>query len=367
MAEESKLYRKVALERLSSPEQLDMMTTVTTPYGWLALATVGLIIFMALVWGFLGSIPMKVKGTGIMMRQGGISRVVSLGSGQISEIFVGVNDYVNKGQVVARVRDPIKLAELQSLKERLDDMQSQNAEVVRNMRSRTQFLKKRLADQEDLLRKGLITPSKIETTRVEMNEAQLSMTKSVHEINALKREVEIKEEKLNIDSRVVSSMSGRVIEVRVSIGSIVREGTTLISLENTEQKLEAVVYVPIVDGKKVKAGMEIDITPSSVKKEESGSMLGLVTEVSEYPVSYEGMMSILDNQKLAELLAKETPYAVQVDFIPDIRKEGEYRWTTGKNPPVAIKSGTLCTGEITVEKKKPIDFIIPFITSKIGI
>jgi HlyD family secretion protein len=367
MADASKLFRKVALDRLSSPEQLDMMTTVTTPYGWLSLATFGIIIAVAIIWGFLGSIPVKVKGQGMLMRQGGISRVVSLGPGQLSEIFVSINDSVNRGQVVARMSDPIKLAELQNMRARLEELESQNGEIVKNLKNRTRFLKKRLADQEELLKKGLIIPAKVETTRGELNDAALTMSKSVYETNALKREVEIKEEKLNIDSRVVSAVSGRVIEIKVSVGSVIGGGTTIINLENTEKKLEAIIYVPISEGKKVKAGMEIDVTPSTVKKEESGSLLGLVTSVSEYPVTYEGMMSILDNEQLARLLSRDTPYAVQVDFIPDIRKEGEYRWSTGKVSSVAIKSGTLCLGEIIVEQKRPISFIMPYITSRLGL
>ena len=35
------IFRKVALERLSSPEQLDQLMQVTSPKGWLALAGLG--------------------------------------------------------------------------------------------------------------------------------------------------------------------------------------------------------------------------------------------------------------------------------------------------------------------------------------
>lgn len=367
MQDESKLFRKASLDRLASPEQLDMMTTVTTPYGWLALATFGMILFMALVWGFLGSIPIKVKGDGIIMRQSGVSRVLSFGSGQVSEIFVGVNDYINPGQVVARVSDPIRFTELQNLRARLSEKQAYNAQLTINLNNRVGFLKKRLADQEELMRKGLITPSKVESTRGEINEALLSISNGVSELNSLRREVEIKEEKLNIDSRIVSTISGRIVEINVSQGTIIREGTTILSVENPDEKLGAIIYIPIGEGKKVKPGMEIDVTPASVKKEETGSLLGLVTSVSAYPVTYEGMMNTLGNEELAKMFAKVTPYAVMVDFIPDIRKEGEYRWSTGNTSSIQIKSGTLCVGDITVGKKRPISYIIPFFTSTIGL
>ena len=101
--EKKEIFRKVSLERLSSPEQLDMLTRVTTSTGWLALVVLGAILAMALVWGFWGSIPIKVRGQGILLSQGGITNVVTLGAGQVTEVVVQANDYVRRGQVVARI------------------------------------------------------------------------------------------------------------------------------------------------------------------------------------------------------------------------------------------------------------------------
>ena len=43
--------------------------------------------------------------------------------------------------------------------------------------------------------------------------------------------------------------------------------------------LEAIVYIPSVHGKKIRPGMEVQIAPSTVKKEEFGYLLGTVTYV----------------------------------------------------------------------------------------
>ncbi len=48
------IFREVALERLSSPDELDRLLKVTDSKAWIAqLATFGLII-VALVWGYIG-------------------------------------------------------------------------------------------------------------------------------------------------------------------------------------------------------------------------------------------------------------------------------------------------------------------------
>ncbi|MFL6291034.1 MAG: NHLP bacteriocin system secretion protein, partial [Thermoanaerobaculia bacterium] len=59
------IFRKVALERLSSPEQLDQLMQVTSPRGWLALGAFGTLLNTALGWAELGTIPTDATGEGI--------------------------------------------------------------------------------------------------------------------------------------------------------------------------------------------------------------------------------------------------------------------------------------------------------------
>ena len=43
-----KLLRKASVEKLSSPEQLDMMMRVTSPMGWVAVVAIGAMIVVAI-------------------------------------------------------------------------------------------------------------------------------------------------------------------------------------------------------------------------------------------------------------------------------------------------------------------------------
>ena len=49
---ENKIFRKVSLDRLSSPEELDQRLTVVSPIGWVALIAVALLISAGFIWGF---------------------------------------------------------------------------------------------------------------------------------------------------------------------------------------------------------------------------------------------------------------------------------------------------------------------------
>ena len=50
MSQPSNIFRKVSLERLASPEQLDQLMRVTDARGWVALAGLGLILLTAVGW-----------------------------------------------------------------------------------------------------------------------------------------------------------------------------------------------------------------------------------------------------------------------------------------------------------------------------
>jgi hypothetical protein len=65
------MFRKVALERMSSPEQLDQLLQVTAPRSWLALAALMGLLGTAIGWGFLGRISTTISGQGVLVRENG--------------------------------------------------------------------------------------------------------------------------------------------------------------------------------------------------------------------------------------------------------------------------------------------------------
>lgn len=76
--EQKELFRKAALERLSSPEELDQLMQVTNPKGWLALLGLAGLILAALIWGILGHIPTIAQGQGVLLRQEGATGLEAL-------------------------------------------------------------------------------------------------------------------------------------------------------------------------------------------------------------------------------------------------------------------------------------------------
>jgi len=277
------LFRKVALERLSSPEQMDQLIHVTSPRGWLALFALLLLLATAVGWGVVGRVPTQVLGEGILIKPGGVQKVVARTSGQVTRLSAAVGEVVERGAVVATI-----------------------------------FLSDERA------------------------ESQLDYITSPH--------------------------SGRILEVMVSEGNAVSPGTPIANIESLEQELEAVIYVPLADGKKVRPGMVVQISPSTVRREEYGLMLGTVRSVAEYPSTPQGMMRLLENANLVERLSGDgTPIEVLADLTRDPTTQTGYKWTSSRGPPITIQRGTVCTATITVKEQRPITLVIPAFKEILGL
>lgn len=94
------LYRKSALEKISSPDQLDRALKITPPLSWLALFGITLIVGAAVVWAFFGSIPVTMNVNGIIAPPSATNAIYAQESGTVSELYVSPGDPIEKGDVL---------------------------------------------------------------------------------------------------------------------------------------------------------------------------------------------------------------------------------------------------------------------------
>ena len=409
------IFRKSALERLSSPEELDSLMRVISPKAWLALIALGGLVLTAMIWGVWGTIPTKVVGQGILVHPEGILEILSRGAGQVSAVYANPGDLVRKGQVMARIEqnklgEDIKharadLAELKSeydkvsrygsedIKLRMDYLTKRRKDLEKTIQageSHLKWLHETLVNRRELLQQGLTTRQAYNTTREQIDAASLEVEKARSEVKdseiqefqakeQREREIIAKKQKIaqqerlvsgleydrEGNSKVVSPADGRILEITAQQGELLEKGARILTLglmEKTPNDLEAIIYVPPTQGKKVSPGMKILISPSSTKREESGSLLGKVTRVSEFPATPQGMMRSLQNEKLVQALsAGGAPIEVHCELITDPATVSGYRWSSGKGPKMKLQSGTLCTGSIVVEEQPPVNLVIPYL------
>ncbi len=408
-----RIFRKVSLERLSSPEQLDLLMRITTPKGWVALIAMGCLLLLGVAWGIWGRIPTKVKSQGILLKSGGIYEIVASGTGRVKGIYCNVDEQILKGQTIARIAQPDLIHQINAKRERLQALEIKqeqlteyfgentrlekmarakerdNLEKSANIfKERVKWLKEKIKKQEKLHQKGLITKEQwvntkkdFNTTKQEIeiirnhvqqldikdleleNRRKQEMRDIENQINEAKMDLKAHQHQADTAGVVKSDYSGRVIEIDVEPGAIVNRGTPLVRIEPVGKHLrefEAVLFFPPADGEKIRLGMVAHVSPSTVKREKFGYMVGIVTEVSRFPTSSEAMMRILHNQNLVQALTSQgPPVEVRADLIPDPETPTGIKWTSSTGPSLHINSGTLCAGEVTILKQPPISLVIP--------
>lgn len=97
------IYRKKALEKLASPEELDRLMQITTPRSWLALLALASLLLIAILWGFFGKLTTTIEESGTLTLSNPIQIATAPGVGHVSDLLVKAGDSVNAGQVIARI------------------------------------------------------------------------------------------------------------------------------------------------------------------------------------------------------------------------------------------------------------------------
>ncbi len=314
------IYRKVSIDRLSSPEQLDRLIIVTSSKLWITLLAVASILVAAIIWGVTGSISTNISGDGMLITSGGTTEICSSCEGQISDIRVVAGDYIKAGEIVARMNQ--------------NDLVDQIAILM----EKTESLKASGADDNEIL-------------------------DYEQQVTALKN-------KLAETSVIISPKAGRVTEVNAAVGDKVELGTSVVSIvdeDKDENDLMAVFYVPVASGKKLKAGMQTKISPSIVQEEEYGCILGRVVSVSEYPISVKTAEQKLGNSKIAESYAGNN-VCLEVLAELEVNKDTDsgYQWSTEDGPPIKLENGTVCSAFVIVETQRPIEKVFPQMKSLFG-
>jgi len=145
---------------------------------------------------------------------------------------------------------------------------------------------------------------------------------------------------------------------------LVAPGVPILSLERTSDKggLLALLYVDSREGKRLKPGMQVQLSPTIVRRERHGVLLATVQAVEDFPSTRRGMMRVLRNEQLVETFLVATagaPIAVRAKLELDPSTKTGYRWSSGKGPDIDLTSGTRCDAHITTRSQRPIGLLFP--------
>ncbi|MCS7462575.1 HlyD family efflux transporter periplasmic adaptor subunit [Paenibacillus doosanensis] len=286
------IFRQSSLEKMSSPEQFDVLMTIARPRHWIALLSVLTLLAAFFAWAVLGTVTVKMNGNGVLTMHDGLAAIAATSAGQVTDIGVKPGDTVRRGDTVARLFDP-------SWPEAGDGGNS--------------------AD------------------------------------NA---------QRLLLKSKVVSLASGRVLKVLAQPGQWVQVGQPLITLEaeaaaDSEDKYEAVVYVPMDESKALKPGTPARVWPNGDSANANGAIIGEIAAVSQIPAALDEAERATGNRELAAAFIAAGPVAeVRVALQKDPGHPTRLRWTARRaESGITLKTGMLCSVQFITGKTRPIEWI----------
>jgi HlyD family secretion protein len=416
--DETTLFRTAALERLSTPDRLDQTLRLASSKAWMALAAVLIIIGATAFWAWKGSVATTVSGMAVIVRTGGMVTLSAQGNGgQIVALNVAVGERVKRGQVVARIAQPILLERIHSTEEALSEarheglravnvrrqsstlqvaaIERQRSNINREIDGLAEFEKvaaEQVRLQEQLMSEGLTIRQQVIDARQKLaslrtdiarRRAELSQLEAQQYIAELEPEhakadseakvmdlerklAELKKE-MSVSSIVPALFEGEVIEVKVQPGGFVSGGAPLVTIQPIGTEVEALMYVSAERAKEIAPGMDARISPTTMSREEFGHIKAKVVSVSGFPASAAALMRSLQNETLARAVARDgTVTEVRAQLERDPSTPTGFKWSSSKGPWASISAGTLCTADVTTREQAPLSLVFQIFRKKIG-
>lgn len=357
-------FRKEALKKLSSPDDLDHLVPVTDRLEWIALLSSAVFIIAAVAWGIWGKIDTTLEGEGITMGAGTIQSIASRSAGTVTDLSLRDGQTVQEGEILAIIEQPELKHEFLSAFSAYEFQLAMQAEKRSFLKRKIALLEQKTAEGRHIHHESMMKKGSMASAEQSVMELKNSLYKLDNDLADAERNLEKTRENYKWRSAIIAPFTGMVTEIKVANGQQVAPGTELLQLEPFKNdKLRDInldLYITSGNAKKIRKGMEALIALSTVKPEEFGYVVGKVLYISEYPVSGQSIAAEIKNEELARTFAHSgPPYKVTVKLIRDPSNPSGFRWTSGRDPGTAISSGILCTGKIVIEEHSPIELIIP--------
>jgi multidrug resistance efflux pump len=273
----------------------DEMVKIIDISAWIALLTIFAVIAGALTWGFFGTMLLREDTTGVMVKSGRIINIYAASDYRLLDLNVKSSEYVDMGQVIVRADWPELVNEI-------------NQMIARN---------------------------------------------------AAANEINVKRAKLIEESQIVAPEAGRIVDVFVNSGDFVRRGDKIATISKEApdgRAVECYLFVPANQIKNIRKNMNVNIYPANVNKKLYGNMTGIVTKISEFPVTENHMFNLLGSRELAQEFLKEGAcYEVYINLVTSEETVTGYAWTTSFGPQKRFGNITLCDASVVLEKVRPID------------
>jgi HlyD family secretion protein len=308
MAEpDKKLFRPQALERFSSPDNLEQLMPVAGAKDWLLLAVCGALLALFAGWCFTGSIPTIVTGRGIIVRPGRITQAQAITAGRIRTLRVRAGDRVKEGDLIATVDQSDIVKRIEENQRALSVLEDQDRRKNAAETSQTE-----LQTQQDAMeRRGL----EGQRTTLEKSLADATALRPILEARAESNRKMVKEGLLGFAAKDVSDAESAVKDYDAKIDDYTaRLGQIDGQLKQIETRAAALSRQVLTD---------------STSRRNEIDQLRKTIELDQFQIALDGNIRSQYSGRVAEVMASEG----------QVMPAGGKLLTIESDDPAAMKNG----------------------------
>lgn len=301
----AELFRKTALDTMSTPEQLDKQVKIMRPSAWIVFVAFIVAFITFIIWGVTYKISDGINMNGVVFTNNNIITNVAVRDCLVTDVLVSDGDYVQIGDIIAVVSNNELLDEIENCRHQIS-LLNKNSEKYK---STTEFLD--------------------------------AMIESY------------------VASTIIKSNTDGYIQTIKSTGSALVAGDTIATVMSDSGYNEIVAYVPLQTANKLNLGMSAQISPSYAPREEYGYMTGVVTAVSDTPVSKESILAKMGTLSYVEsILPEDTCVEVRIRLDFNDNTSNGYNWSNKKGEDLYVGLGTQCSIIIIADEYLPVEMLV---------
>lgn len=153
-------------------------------------------------------------------------------------------------------------------------------------------------------------------------------------------------------------VSGRIASWDVAQNEPVDAGER-IALVEPNTPLVGYLFVSAAEGKRIKAGMPVRLSPGGTSRQDDGLLQGTVSRVLPYPVDGQRVGLLTAQPHLVEeFLQNEARIEVDIVLDVDAQTPSGLRWTNGNGPSSPLTGGTVMTGSVVIGTERPLSLLL---------
>ena len=370
-------FLEQALEAHTSQDSLEQPLPLLRPSAWALLLSLLILCATIVIWSILGRLPVRIYGRGVLLFPEALVPVQSLISGPLQQILAREGQCVRAGQILARI-DQVQLrGMIDSHKQRLRNLRRQHQLAnlqAQNERALAAADRERLAPYRGIIAKQTFVDKERQLMRLDRQQQAQAQQRlqAIEEMGVALRRERAEYQRTSV---VVAPVAGCLVEQLVQPGAVVNPGTPLFTLDRHDRRRQIVslAYFPSQDGKRLKPGQMVRITPNTTRSQRHGGIRGRILSLSTLPVSREALRQRLGRETLVASVqppgsgGNEPLIEAVTSLERNPRTFSGFDWGGGPGPELILSPGTSTEVSVMVEYRQPISYVIPLLRQISGI